>query len=284
MHIEPKQFKPARNEGKRLNTARSFAELLRSKVSESQERLILQRVKNTPRNRSLSEINFDIRWHLAEFFNFKEKPVLLEDLLQEIFRIKKRPLRVFDSGAGKANLLLDLKRVLSNRRVDIRTTALDLSDLPLEYQKDIIRRLQDSELTEKERLDLEQKFDKSKLDLIINARAETFVPKLPQDFVIDFYGGFTYTQPRFRKDLLMKYAESLTKGGIVLVHFEFVENKFVSKNILDPNIGGRPVIGELTDFVALEKAFEKRGFKAKFFYEQFGQGYYKVNLIIQRVQ
>lgn len=58
-----------------------------------------------------------------------------------------------------------------------------------------------------------------KIDKIVRGHAELFVPKKPFDVIISVFGSTTYTHPSARKEQLLKFAQSLGRGGIMLVCF-----------------------------------------------------------------
>ncbi|MBU2099905.1 hypothetical protein KKG83_05875 [Candidatus Micrarchaeota archaeon] len=161
----------------------------------------------------------------------------LLDVLKKLPKSKRQPLRIMEDGAGNGNCLASIKERLAKLGISTETTALSLTALP--------------ELAEKKQT--------GTIDNVLVGLAEGFVPKKPVDVIISLNGSIHTTMPHIKKDHLLKFAHSLKKGGIMLIRF--AEPKGLSR---EPNENRR--ISVLNEARGIERAFDKRGFEAKFHY------------------
>ena len=166
---------------------------------------------------------------------------------------KNRPLRILEDGAGAGIDLEGIKEELSKAGIKSITTAISLHDYPL--------------LMERQRL--------GKIDRVAFGNAELFMPEKSQDCIISMMGTLNYTISELRKDTLLKFAHSLTRGGLMMVGFHFTTKPYGTYNIPrglseHPKAGRKlPIKDEMT---GIEKAFAKRGFHAKFIHFEYREG------------
>lgn len=124
----------------------------------------------------------------------------LETFLSNMAKRKKRPLRVTDDGAGYGYFLSSIKQKLSRAGVQTVTTA-------------IVRRADSKEIVfRNEGLD-----ENEKIDEIYRGNAETYLPKEKQDAVFSLFGSPEYSMKEFKKQILLKYAYSLNRGGVAAI-------------------------------------------------------------------
>ncbi len=164
----------------------------------------------------------------------------IEDIASSIPRGKNSVLRVLDDGAGDGRFLEELKQKMLSKNIPTNTVALSLTKNP--------------------KL-LEQKRQKT-VDEVFVGLAEKWVPEKPFDLIVSFFGSINYAIPGLQKDHLLKFAHSLKKGGVMIARLDLPEP-----------IQRKAIAG-------IEKSFEKRGFKARFYY--IGEEAY--DLIVQRIR
>ncbi len=162
--------------------------------------------------------------HYNKVFRFALNNEILDEL-KKIPRGKKRPLVIVEDGAGEGVFLAKLKSELRKAGIPCETTALELTN----------------------NFELLKKFVRKEIDKLPVGPAENFVPEKPVDAIISLHGSIHFTLKDLRKDHLLKFAHSLRKGGIMLVGFS-----------------GQAGILNRKQKTELERAFQKRGFQAKF--------------------
>lgn len=192
-------------------------------------------------DRELYQYNFFFSPALRDFFG---KRISIADALLQIPRGKNQALRICEDGPGKGYALNELIRDIGEK-VKVDATALTM--VP---EKEL--------LSSAEYLPIK----------IVIGDAETFVPKKPIHSIISFFGSvhFSQTDSRFykvTKDHLLKFAHSLTKGGLMLtaMYDEKIESQFSEMKKIEKR------------FKEIEASFLKRGFKAKFYLIPHGEGY-----------
>jgi len=188
---------------------------------------------------------------LGKFFLGKGRLEIL-DALAMVPMGKGRPLVVLEDGPGKGHFLVAAGKGLAEKRIPNRTLGLAFEKSPM--------------LAARER--------KGRIRQIITGPAELFVPNKPVDAIVSFYGSITYALPEMRKEHLLKFAQSLRKGGIMMAGFDL--NALKGINLLK--------YGPESFLRGVERAFAKRGFRAKIYPkpETFAENSPSHILIVQR--
>lgn len=164
-----------------------------------------------------------------------------------------RPIRIMDDGAGNGFFLHGFKDILSQNKIPCTTTAISLHDEDTLHQST---------------------FDGNTIDHVHIGPAERYTPTESQDIIISTAGSISYTHPRLRKNQLLKYAESLSKEGILIVGFYFSGSKSIPGGVREKTatihphlLQNKPPARVNYDMEkkAISRAFEKRGFAARFF-------------------
>lgn len=128
--------------------------------------------------------------HNARFKPFVKQDIL-EILLDMAQRHKNRPLRILDDGAGHGNFLAYVKEHLTRKGIRTETTALSLT--------------------------LFEELEKQNIDRVRVGSSESFVPDKKQDLIISFMGTVLYLPQSICKEVILKHAYSLEKGGILML-------------------------------------------------------------------
>ena len=114
-------------------------------------------------------------------------------------------------------------------------------------------------------------FDRPSFDEVHAGKSELFVPRKPFDFIFSTIGSINYMHASLRKQHILKMAYSLAHGGQMFVSFYY-------RPLAQENEQRKAVVGSLLqkpprkslhtseEMAAIEKAFAKRGFTAKFHY------------------
>lgn len=226
--------------------------------------------------------------YLAGFEPFISKINLLE-FLKNKSTTQKRPVRILDDGAGEGNALRDLKHAANSINIPTHTTALSF----------------------KTKTDLETAKRYGWLDEIVEGHSEFFIPKKGYDLIFSIKGSTTYTLPQLRKEHWLKLAHCLNKGGLMLAKFEISlgdthptlislskrtrpEYSTTALIAKDPKTV-KTVQGAINiierDLNGIKRAFEKRGFEAKWIFNQEGPqttdsilGYKGISMLIKRIR
>ncbi|MEW6295312.1 MAG: hypothetical protein AB1467_03370 [Candidatus Diapherotrites archaeon] len=174
-------------------------------------------------------------------FFYQALGTTIVEALAKMQRKKGKPLIILEDGSGTGRALEELKLRLLEKKVPNKTIALSL------FPDDALMARKAG----------------GKIDEVIIGPAEHYVPKKPVDAIISTRGSIAYTAPFIRKDHLLKFAYSLKKGGIMMVNFE------VPKELKPTKKESFSIQFKKIDFQStlkgIERAFEKRGFKAKFY-------------------
>jgi hypothetical protein len=170
--------------------------------------------------------------------------ILNESLYDFLVRLgrRKKKLSVLDEGAGFGLFLLDLKEMLAKEGIATDTTAVVLKKHTLldTYQKD------------------------GKVDHVYVGRSEFFLPDRKYDVIFSYYGGIHYALSEIKKQILIKYASALNRGGVALI--------------------GADLIGIRTPlFEQMKTAFRKRGFEIELYCGPVPGGYPTDILMICRL-
>ncbi|MDO8627674.1 MAG: class I SAM-dependent methyltransferase [Candidatus Diapherotrites archaeon] len=194
----------------------------------------------------------------------------LIDILSRIPRQKKQPLKILEDGPGEGIFLTELKEQLGIKGIISQTTALAMHHM----------------------IELQQLKILGELDKIIKKSTEEFIPEEQYHAIFSVYGGISYTLQELRKDIILKFAHSLVKGGVLMIGFDFYTsggtNAGISrglsenpqlrrarskkereiyekdKGIFAPLIFQENLLTIEKEMEGIEKAFAKQGFKAKF--------------------
>ncbi|QQR92942.1 MAG: hypothetical protein IPJ89_01705 [Candidatus Iainarchaeum archaeon] len=114
-------------------------------------------------------------------------------------------------------------------------------------------------------------YEKKLFDEVHAGKSELFVPRKPFDFIFSTIGSVNYMHSSLRKQHILKMAYSLAHGGQMFV-------SFYHRPLAQENERRKAVVGSLLqkppkksmhtteEMAAIEKAFAKRGFTAKFHY------------------
>ena len=163
--------------------------------------------------------------HLSQFFGYK-KVIPFANLVRTL--TKGKTLTVLEDGAGKGNFLGTLSEEMKRQKIPLHSTALALTPEP----------------------ELDKLKHEGKIDSVIYGRAELFTPKKKYNLIVSMFGSLIYVPQELRALQFMKYANSLEKGGVMLVGFSAA--KILFKN---PQKELAQIIRTLT----------KHGFKAQVF-------------------
>lgn len=202
---------------------------------------------------------------------------LAEHLAYRIPRNKRMPLEILDEGAGEGVFSSELKEKLRELGVDARITATTLEQ-PSEGAS---------------RLALEKLKREKKIDKLVLGYGELFEPKQKYHAIFSMLGSINYTINPFRKDTLLKFAYSLKRGGLLIVGFTYGRAEGGAERTGVEAIAG--TLGEKQgtkidvrkEKEGIERAFQKRGFRAKFFEPIVGRlrfGLPNMALIVQRLR
>ncbi len=164
-------------------------------------------------------------------YNELFKPYLKRDILELLCDMaalhKNRPLRILDDGAGYGPFLHEIKLKLVERGITAQTTALSL--------------FVDDELKSRN------------IDIAYEGPSERLVPAEKQDIIISVKGTLWYLPPSINKEVILKHAYSLVKGGYLLLM-----TSGVSPNITDPSESQIQKVD--TYYKRMRQTLEKRGF------------------------
>jgi hypothetical protein len=170
--------------------------------------------------------------------------------LRKIPRGNRTPLRVLDDGAGQGVFLEELSRKMKRFGIEVHSTAVSMHN------------------TE----ELNERVQRGVLREVVRQRGEFYIPTKKYHAIFSHIGTLNYTINALKKDTLLKYANSLQKGGLLFVGFVYRRkpNDETSSGIA--NTGGlsehpkQPREIKIEDEVrGIETALRKRGFEARFF-------------------
>lgn len=156
-------------------------------------------------------------------YNAEFEPYLKRDILDALFDIaqgKNRPIRIWDDGAGHGKFLAYVKKRMADEGMCTETTATTLK-LFLELE------MQD-------------------IDRVYVGPSESFIPEKKQDLIISFMGPVYHLPQSIGKEIILKYAYSLEKGGLLMLTTPSFP--FNARN-------------KTEEFEALSASLAKRGFK-----------------------
>lgn len=192
------------------------------------------------------------------------------DVAKIIPRKGNRPLAIVEDGAGQGYFLATLKELLAINGIPCKTTALAV----------------------KENESLKELRTVGKIDRIVTGPAELYFPKSPVDWIVSYNGSITYSMNSIQKAHLLKFASALNRGGIMAIIFDAGVKKNLhglkqAATLLEtPKRGKRISLRQEMD--GIERAFEKRGFRAKFYYKApYERNEYALHagcLLVQRVK
>ncbi|MFA5745856.1 MAG: hypothetical protein WCX73_00830 [Candidatus Pacearchaeota archaeon] len=156
----------------------------------------------------------------------------------------REELSILDDGIGDGFFLSELKNELNKLNIRNKTTGITLSKSDTEnFKKNI-----------------------ANINEVLYTRTEDYVPKKRFDLITSAYGGFNYSFEIIKKEVLLKLAYSLKKGGVLIILFDLdmslvnlkpkKENPYINYNFISPK--------EITRFsTTLIQSLNKRGFDAE---------------------
>jgi len=173
----------------------------------------------------------------------------IAQVLANIPRERGKPLEILEDGPGTGRFLGELKTVLTREKVNCAITAVDAH-----FAK---------ELTEHKTSGV--------INRLVTKPAELFTPRKKYGAIFSLMGSVHYTTNALRKSQLLKLAYSLKKGGIMLVGFNFVQEKSSSAYFLMNIMGGfsenpneERVMPIRVEMDGIKRVFQKKGFAAHF--------------------
>ncbi len=178
--------------------------------------------KKSPRVWALNRSVVDYSRLFGQYF----KNGLINELLK--LAKNKSKLNILDDGCGHGFFLKNIKGLLGEKGIDVTTTGITIT--PTQKLKNLIN-------------------DKL-IDEVYFKPAELFVPTKKYDAIFSVYGSIHYSLKELQKDIVIKYAQALRKGGIMCVGLDI--DKYQSSK-------GRDIRGDII------KSFFKRGFDAEFY-------------------
>lgn len=178
---------------------------------------------------------------------WKGVQISIEQRMLRHARKKNNRLRIWEDGPGKGLFGSALKEELERAGIKTHLTATTLDRNSI------------------------QASERPFFDEIHAGRAELFIPKKQFDFIFSTVGSVNYTPRPLRKEHLLKMAYSLTHGGQMFVAFYHrpLAEKNEQRKAIEGSLLQNPPKKDLhtsMEMVAIERAFAKRGFKAKFRY------------------
>ncbi len=219
----------------------------------------LRRLGRFDKNGSSGWIQFrDYEHHYGPLFaraltKFFRKPQTLLGVLEQIAAKRKNIIRITEDGPGQGRFLELAHDWFALKGVRVDSTAICLRAHP------ILRAL------EKE----------GKISRLVEGPAELYLPREEQDMIVSLTGSLNYALPKFRKDLARKFTFSLSRGGLMLVGFQFNPKWRISddeiedsqpKYGLSENPKPKRTMAIGTEMRGIERAYQKLGFRAKFFH------------------
>ncbi|MBU2476507.1 hypothetical protein KKG83_03480 [Candidatus Micrarchaeota archaeon] len=217
---------------------RRYVKKIKEKVREN-SRLRRRLLEQLNKSRKLDPI-----WSLGKLrysdYNDILRPAFstgLLDAIKKIPRRKNRRLRIIEDGAGSGIFSAELKEKLNEAGIPNEITALSLTLTP----------------------QLKEKHKTGKIDRIVLGPAEFYVLKQEAGVIISISSSPQYTLYELKKNLLLKFANSLTKGGIFISAFS------LGRQIIETRkINGKEItLNERLK--GIERTMKKRGFEAKFY-------------------
>lgn len=107
----------------------------------------------------------------------------------------KKELSILDDGAGKGYFLKEVKEMLATRKIKCNTTAVVLTKDP-----DFARGI----------------------DHVYVGPSELFLSNKKYDVIFSYYGSIHYADRTNIKNLLLKYANLLNRGGVALIGADLI--------------------------------------------------------------
>jgi hypothetical protein len=216
-----------------------------------------------------------VAWPLKDF-GFRG----LDHTLTSIGRTKGKPVRVYDEAAGNGHIGAGIRTLLELSNRSVQLTATDANPSPS------LRKLHQDGI----------------VNTLVEGQSEKIVPTEPQDLIISNYGGPQYTVSPLRKELTLKLADSLSRKGLLMATLsvrhdmrpdaallEYVRSMRVHQGVevklpkqqervplmvkarteIQSGLSERPkTLRQMpitTELSGIERSFQKRGFKAKFY-------------------
>ena len=181
-----------------IKASNHFSRLIKETLEKKKEtkthkqyiKAIIERdkTKEWPMERSLEEYNACFKPALNKTGLGSD----LFDFLKKRYQHTKEPVSVLDLGAGEGNFLADLKKILLGNKIPNKLESLSLVD----------------NISAKNQILIDQKH-------LISAVDQKLTKKY--DLIIDVYSAINYELDSVKKNLILKYAYSLKKGGTLLI-------------------------------------------------------------------
>ncbi len=185
--------------------------------------------------------NRGLRSYNLSFKSFFKESNLV-DFITNNFKNKK--IKILDEGMGQGRFLTEIKEALSTKNYEVKTTGITID--PKEAQN--------------------LKIDKIHLNpaerYLYQGKTKTIVPLEKQHLIFSLYGSFQYSIPEIQKNVLLKTAYSLEKGGCAFIGF--IPTKY---DITTPIVFLKLLLNKkkLNHFYeGVRVSFEKRGFEFKY--------------------
>ena len=196
------------------------------------------------RDRLYEEYDVIFRGGLSDFFG---KKTTIRNVFLMLSNGGKKEITILEDGAGDGKFLSTAKQNLTREGIKCRTIALSLH--------------KNQKLKEAEKRGL--------IDKAVKGMAEFYLPKKPVSMVVALFGSTAYTLQSLRKDHVLKFALSLEKGGIMMVGFRFFSGKISRLDVISKGLSAYPIderrLDIETEMAGVERAFQKKGFRAKFY-------------------
>lgn len=135
-----------------------------------------------------------------------KKPVNISDFLVEKYKQTKQPLQILDDGAGQGNFLAEIKKMMQEKGIPTKTTAVSLSD----------------KIATKNKTYIDRNVVGDAINLNLNIK---------YDLITSYFGSISYSIPTLRNDIMKKYIFSLNKNGIALFRFSEIKNEPGAKSL-----------------------------------------------------
>ncbi|MBS3061162.1 MAG: hypothetical protein J4215_01105 [Candidatus Diapherotrites archaeon] len=245
----PKPVRGAQTYVRRIKSALRRRPLLRKGLERRFKRMELFAREYPHRgweaSRGLSEYNLFFGNALKRFF-YARRSLDIAAAFSKIASLH-RPFRVLEDGPGEGFALSDLKKALTKQGIKSHVIGLAAHHL------DSLRELK------RER----------EIDDVISSKAEFFLPKERVDAVISVFGSTSYTLRALRKNVILKFVYSLNRNGLLLMGFHFSSRSETRLATISGGLSEQPVrnrtLSVEQEMKGIERAFEKQGFKARFF-------------------
>lgn len=195
-----------------IKASNHFSRLIKENLDKKKETIIHKQYIKTIIERD-KEKDWPIERNLQEYNKCFEVALKktglgtdLVDILKKRYQKTKEPVFVLDLGAGQGNFLAELKKILLTNKIPSKLESLSLIDNISPENKTLV----------------DKKYLVSAIDQKLTKK---------YDLIVDVYSAINYEFNSVKKNLILKYAYSLKKGGTLLIAgvYKSPESK---KNIL----------------------------------------------------